>query len=196
MAMGEVMGMNMGDNSTSSASGGAAGQGMTMTGFHAGGGDVVWLAHFAPTTAPAILGTCALLFFMGLLSRWLHAIERGLVAYWHDEAFRRAEKRRGSSSTATANLAYDARRAPPWEASCDVPRGLFQLLQSGILYLLMLAVMTMNAYYFVAVLIGLATGESAFGRFGRKRWTSVAVPSHTSANGTYGSTREQVEKTD
>ncbi len=53
----------------------------------------------------------------------------------------------------------------PWRISVDVPRGLLQFASSGIGYLLMLAVMTMNVGYFFAVLLGIFLGEVAFGRW-------------------------------
>jgi copper transporter 1 len=38
-------------------------------------------------------------------------------------------------------------------------------VQSFVNYLLMLAVMTVNAFFFIAILLGLVVGELAFGRF-------------------------------
>lgn len=54
----------------------------------------------------------------------------------------------------------------PWRMSVDIPRGLLQLVSSGIGYLLMLAVMTGNIGYLFAVLVGVLIGEVVFGRFG------------------------------
>jgi Ctr copper transporter family len=143
MDMGNMAGMDMGmgasgSNSTSSDSSSMSmnSSGMMMMKFHVGGGDYLWTSNFAPTTAPGIWGACVLLFFLALASRWLHAMERSLQAYWHERAFRKVIQRAGS-----AGAAHTAGRDPPWEPSCDVPRGLFQVVHSGILYLLMLAVM-------------------------------------------------------
>lgn len=57
----------------------------------------------------------------------------------------------------------------------------------------------MNVYYFVAILIGLGTGESAFGRFARRRWSPAStapLPDHQVSKEKYDSTllHEQTEK--
>ncbi|BFZ58570.1 hypothetical protein PYCC9005_005634 [Savitreella phatthalungensis] len=55
----------------------------------------------------------------------------------------------------------------PWRLTVDVPRGLLHFLYAGLGYLLMLIVMTGNAGYFFAVLVGLFIGETAFGRYAK-----------------------------
>ncbi|TNY17661.1 copper transporter [Rhodotorula diobovata] len=55
--------------------------------------------------------------------------------------------------------------SPPFLLAVDLPRSLLFGLQALIAYLVMLAVMTYNAWFFVAVLLGLVAGELAFGRF-------------------------------
>ncbi|RJE18241.1 Copper transporter [Aspergillus sclerotialis] len=53
----------------------------------------------------------------------------------------------------------------PWRFSVDLPRALIFLCITGVSYLLMLGVMTMNVGYFCSVLAGAFLGELAVGRF-------------------------------
>jgi len=52
-----------------------------------------------------------------------------------------------------------------WRVSVDFPRALYQMVLAGVSYLLMIAVMTLNVGYFLAVLGGIFLGEVLFGRF-------------------------------
>ncbi len=79
----------------------------------------------------------------------------------------------GSTATLTANgveenvrvVQAPERGAVPWRLSVDAPRAALVTVQIGIMYLLMIAVMTMNVGYFIAVLAGTLIGELAVGRF-------------------------------
>lgn len=53
----------------------------------------------------------------------------------------------------------------PWRLSVDLPRALIFLCITGVGYLLMLAVMTMNVGYFCSVLGGAFLGDLAVGRY-------------------------------
>lgn len=142
---------------------------LSMMQFHASGGDTLWFPPFIPISSPAIFGACILLFFIAILTRFLDAIQRTMTLIW-------------ATSEQTGMPAS-------WKPAHELPRGILFMFQSGFLYLLMLAVMcvyrcslsgfrfvclfsfsygrTYNAYYFVAILIGLGVGEAFFGRFGR-----------------------------
>jgi copper transporter 1 len=79
----------------------------------------------------------------------------------------------GSTATLTANgvdecvrVVQAPRRGPvPWRLSVDAPRAGLVTVQAGVMYLLMVAVMTMNVGYFMAVLAGTLIGELAVGRW-------------------------------
>src|SRR5690606_15191306 len=53
----------------------------------------------------------------------------------------------------------------PWRFSTEVPRAALSAVTAGVGYLLMLAVMTMNVGYFMAVIGGYFLGDLAFGRY-------------------------------
>ncbi|KAI5846065.1 Ctr copper transporter family-domain-containing protein [Tricharina praecox] len=53
----------------------------------------------------------------------------------------------------------------PWRFGTELPRAAMAVLSTGLGYLLMLAVMTMNVGYFMSVLAGVFVGELAWGRF-------------------------------
>ncbi|GAA99557.1 uncharacterized protein L969DRAFT_47776 [Mixia osmundae IAM 14324] len=55
--------------------------------------------------------------------------------------------------------------SPPFVISHEMPRAVLFAFHAGIMYLLMIAVMTMNAGYFLSVLAGLGLGEMLFGRY-------------------------------
>jgi len=55
--------------------------------------------------------------------------------------------------------------SPPFLLAIDLPRALLFGLQAFVAYLVMLAVMTYNVYFFVAILLGLMAGELAVGRY-------------------------------
>jgi hypothetical protein len=70
-----------------------------------------------------------------------------------------------ASTSDFVTVALDPLENPAWRWSVDMPRALIQVLATGIGYLLMLAVMTGNIGYFIAVLFGIFFGELLFGRF-------------------------------
>ncbi|PWN22022.1 hypothetical protein BCV69DRAFT_162590 [Microstroma glucosiphilum] len=151
----------------------------------------LWLSAFTPTSPGAVAAACLALAVLACAYRLLNALERLLVRGWTEQALKRdrvREERRirgggrntlpqGSEDDGTMDREQGGRRrrkrgGPGWWAEVGVPRGLYQVLLSGVGYLLMLSVMTFNVYYFISILLGLGLGESLFGRFGR------SPPSH------------------
>ncbi|KAH7024618.1 Ctr copper transporter [Microdochium trichocladiopsis] len=59
-----------------------------------------------------------------------------------------------------------ARRSCPFRTSTETARAVAEVVISGVGYLLMLAVMTMNVGYFLSVLGGIFLGAFMVGRFG------------------------------
>lgn len=65
-----------------------------------------------------------------------------------------------------------ARHTQPWRFSVDLPRAALVMVNAGVGYLLMLAVMTVNVGYFMSVLTGVLIGELIFGRF-NQTWSHM-----------------------
>jgi len=163
--------------------------------FHAGLGDTLWFAGWTPTSAGSTFAASLGLFLLAVFSRLLGAVRRAAEAGWRQRAFNLLEgtygatsnplnssrpRRESSTSTDSDNKATDSpihrahrwgpqgssRFAGPFIPAHDIPRGVLQAFQSAISYFLMLAVMTMNCWYFIVIILGIGVGEMAWGRFG------------------------------
>ncbi|KAF9451780.1 hypothetical protein P691DRAFT_806879 [Macrolepiota fuliginosa MF-IS2] len=60
------------------------------------------------------------------------------------------------------------RTIPPFIARIDIPRGILYGFKRLLGFILMLAVMTFHAGYFISILAGLGLGEILFGRIGAR----------------------------
>jgi hypothetical protein len=121
---------------------------MAMMPFHTAIGlDMLWFAPWMPSSVAATFGTCVGLFFLALLYRSLFAARRTAELYW------------------AKSIKIDDQELPRFSIKVDVCRGLIEGFHSFVGYLLMLAVMTMNAWFFIAIILGIIVGETAFGRF-------------------------------
>ncbi|ORY86938.1 Ctr copper transporter [Protomyces lactucae-debilis] len=172
-------------SSTENTTGDAAG--MTMMTFHTGTGDALWWSGFTPTSLGAYAGALVLLIALGILHRamaafgaWTEARARLRLNGYANEVRDALVAREGLGTAVSTDkeamvqqrplASRDAIRIatgkyPAWRWSVDVSRGLLQVLSAGLAYLLMLAVMTGNMGFFLAVLAGIFIGEVAFGRF-------------------------------
>ncbi|KAL8283646.1 hypothetical protein RQP46_005441 [Phenoliferia psychrophenolica] len=165
------------DNSTTAA--------MMMTSFTTQlGQSNLWFSTWTPTSAGSTFGACFGLFLLAAFSRLLSAVAHAAQSAWSTRAalIRTAAtlspqlsndtfvdpKSSPSSSPPLASQSQShahAHQAPPFILAVDLPRGVLFAFQSFIQYFLMLAVMSYNAYFFIAILVGLGVGEMSFGRF-------------------------------
>ncbi|KAK4506963.1 hypothetical protein PRZ48_000696 [Zasmidium cellare] len=177
------------DMSGSSSSSSSHSMSMSMV-FTTDHSTPLFSSQWTPTTTGAYAGTCIFLILLAIISRLLLAYRSTLERKWHDKAVNRryvrvagetpAERVEGVEKSEQATLTTQgvdesvrvvrtARRrgleVSPWRFSTDLPRAGVFLVQAGVGYLLMLAVMTLNVGYFLSVLAGLFVGELAVGRF-------------------------------
>ncbi|GAA5938780.1 copper transporter family protein [Sporobolomyces koalae] len=185
----DMSGMDMGQSNASSA------MMMSTHFTTTVGASNLWFSSWTPTTAAATFGACLGLFFLGILSRFLSAVKSCAEVAWadslrqqHRRSTRTPETRIPSSTleeekderspealdailaTVPAGPQSTAVReprpfSPPFTLAIDFPRAILFGLQSFVAYLLMLAVMSYSAAFFVAILVGLVVGELCFGRF-------------------------------
>ncbi|KAL2795910.1 Ctr copper transporter [Aspergillus keveii] len=124
----------------------------------------------------AVIGRCLVAFKAYMEQRWFNAhLKRRyvVVAGKASEAGRISADRDAKTGTlVTANGVEESVKVVnrenneilPWRFSVDFPRALIYLCITGVSYLLMLAVMTMNVGYFCSVLGGSFLGELLVGR--------------------------------
>lgn len=110
---------------------------------------MLWFNGWMPTTGPATFFACVGLFFLAAFSRFLEAFRLACIP----------------PTAVDPRSRLNAPVIP--ECVCTV---LF-VLWSAISYFLMLAVMQLNIWYFIAILIGLGMGELGFGRYCRQLGT-------------------------
>lgn len=186
--------MKMGDTNTDtggSLSSSMSSMSMVFTTAH---NTPLFSSQWTPTSGGSYAGTCIFLAILAVISRLLFAYRQKVERRWHDKAINRryiivageteADRERlaigkGGEKADEATLTLrglDERvkvirshqrrlESTPWRLSTDVPRACIFTVQAGLGYLLMLAVMTLNAGYFLSVLAGLFVGELAVGRY-------------------------------
>ncbi|KAI5481454.1 protein of ctr copper transporter family [Pseudohyphozyma bogoriensis] len=133
----------------------------------------LWFVNWTPTTAGSTFGACVGLFFLAILSRLLAALRSSAEIGWANALSLYCTEERlfvptltKSDDKALPKPTHKPRhRSPPFISAIDVPRGILFAFQSFVGYLLMLAIMSYNAWFFVAILVGLGIGETAFGRY-------------------------------
>lgn len=147
---------------------------------HFTGGDYLIFKSLSPTTTGQLAGASIVLFFFALIERGLAAFRSYLEAYW-ERRTQALSSRDGTQIETSSNTHFllksspytgaksTYRTFPSFTPSHDIPRGIFHAFQAFIGYGLMLAVMTFQAAYIIAILIGLGVGEVIFGRFSAGR---------------------------
>ena len=144
---------------------------------------------WTPSSSGTYAGTCIFLIALAIIGRCLVAFKAIMEQRWTAAHLNRryvavtgktpeAERIDSDPDAKTASLVTPhgveetvkvVRRVTneplPWRFSVDLPRALIYLCITGVSYLLMLAVMTMNVGYFCSVLGGAFLGELAVGRY-------------------------------
>lgn len=148
--------------------------GMMIPYLHFTPGDILWFEGWVPESVGAMIGACIGLFMLALIDRWLAAMRRVMEGHWARRAqVLYAKKNRDSSSEVEALKSEPGalkstvlRSAPPFVLRNDLARGALHALQSTLSFTFMLAAMTFQVGFILAIIIGVGVGETLFGRFG------------------------------
>ncbi|KAI1319638.1 Ctr copper transporter [Xylariaceae sp. FL0255] len=139
----------------------------------------LWSMAFMPSGASTYAGTCIFLIFFAIIHRLLVAF-RSVVfdtnpnlisqAYLRDsetdkESFT-SQRIQPPRIGSIRQLFHDRSERYPFHVPRETGRACLELIISGMGYLLMLAIMTLNVGYFLSVLAGIFLGTFAVGRFG------------------------------
>merc|ERR1712000_459176 len=122
-------------------------------------------------------GTCIFLIVLGVILRSLAAVKSVLERRWIDAELNKSSKGILTENGVEKHVMVVRRHlngARPWRITVDGPRAAIDTLIAGVLYLIMLSIMSMNVGYFLSVLGGIFLGSLAVGRYGG--WT-VGDPS-------------------
>jgi Ctr copper transporter family len=129
---------------------------------------------WTPSTTAQYAGTCVFLIVLAVIFRGLLAFKSVLERKWlvaelnrlyvSDGGRIRITSKKDDDEKVKLNLAGPCLR--PWRFSTDGPRAMLDTVVVGVGYLLMLAVMTMNVGYFMAILGGTFLGSLLVGRYG------------------------------
>ncbi|KAK1141793.1 hypothetical protein N8T08_008458 [Aspergillus melleus] len=145
--------------------------------------------NWTPSSSGSYAGTCIFLIVLSIIGRLLVAFKAVMETHWLNTHLNRryvtiagktpevgridSDPETKTASLVTAQGVEEsvrvvrrvAREPIPWRFSVDLPRAFLFLVITGVSYLLMLAVMTMNVGYFCSVLAGAFLGELAVGRY-------------------------------
>ncbi|KAL6405311.1 hypothetical protein AUP68_11062 [Ilyonectria robusta] len=132
--------------------------------FHFGVGDTLWTTSLTPTNGQGYAGAIILLILMALFLRFLTTLRAMVEKRWNPKQPSRCNGdeadnylKMGQSQEDEAEVGSCRR----WHTTIQLTRALFQVTTMTIGYLLMLAVMTFNLGYLLAVLAGGFVGELA-----------------------------------
>ncbi|KAH7104490.1 Ctr copper transporter [Auriculariales sp. MPI-PUGE-AT-0066] len=150
--------MSHSDHTTSSS--GSLVQGTMFSSFHVSLGETLWFEGWVPQSKGALAGAAIGLFVLAVVERWISSIRVVMEAWWKQRMV-------GSTPRSLLPTAVSMRAAAPFVPSHDVSRGLLHALHTAIQYALMLAIMTFQGAYFIAIVGGAGVGEFLFGRYGK-----------------------------
>ncbi|KAJ7076742.1 CTR copper uptake transporter [Mycena belliarum] len=137
--------------------------GTMMTTLHLSLGDTLWFAGWVPQSKGALAGACLGLFLLALVDRWVAAVRRMCEGQWARAARVLAKEReRDAKGVEKARRGLEA---PPFIFAHDAMRGVMHALQALLGFAFMLAVMTFQAGFIIAIAGGLGVGEALFGRY-------------------------------
>ncbi|KAF9821861.1 hypothetical protein IEO21_00291 [Rhodonia placenta] len=160
---------------------------MMMTPYlHFTGGDNLLFKTLMPSSHGAIAGACLVLIAIAIFERWVAATRGILTDHWRRRILLTTiirafsilagchpanDSQASSPSLENKDNGLDIEERPirtvePFMLSHDLPRGVLYALQALLAYLLMLSVMTFQAAYIIAIVLGLGLGEVLFGRLG------------------------------
>ncbi|KAL2844982.1 Ctr copper transporter [Aspergillus pseudoustus] len=146
-------------------------------------------SQWTPSSNGSYAGSCIFLIILAVIARGLVAFKAYMEQRWLNAHLKRryvvvagktseagridSDPDAKAGTLVTANGVEESVRVVyrenneilPWRFSVDLPRALIFLCITGVSYLLMLAVMTMNVGYFCSVLGGSFLGELLVGRF-------------------------------
>ena len=138
--------------------------------FHVHTGDALFFEQWVPRSVGALLGSCIGLFLLAIFERGVNALRSRLEVYWRLRASV-AYSDRVASDKEQLNGGYSnfkifsLRHAPPFLWQNDIPRGILHAGQAFLGFIFMLAVMTYQVFFIIAIVLGLGIGEIVFGRF-------------------------------
>ncbi|KAG7094336.1 hypothetical protein E1B28_007935 [Marasmius oreades] len=146
--------------------------------FHFTPGDILWFEGWVPQSKGAMVGACIGLFLLALVDRWVAGCRGIMEAHWGKRAQIAYVNKINSDSHINKKVKGTSRSAPspsvldlvtmrtivPFIPAHDIVRGIMQAGQAAIGFALMLAVMTFQVSFLIAIVIGLGVGETLFGR--------------------------------
>jgi len=165
--------------------------GMMRPYLHFTPGDTLWFLGWVPQSTGAMVGACIGLFMLALLDRWVSAMRNVAEAHWARRAqlllMKQGNLRDSKTTSSESSNVYhcdddnddknkkiakagilgqfNTRTIPPFIPSHDIARGLIQAVQSAFIFVFMLAVMTYQAAFILAIIVGMGVGETLFGRY-------------------------------
>jgi len=171
--------------------GGMATGGAMMPWMHFSLGDSLWFSTWVPQSKGALAGAAVGLFLLAIVDRWLASMRGVMEIYWRRRTevmvaarFAPIADREKDSGTSESDIASLRNQTPPavpltgprlanlrsiapFVPAHDIVRGILHTGQAALTFAFMLAIMTFQGAFFIAIVIGLGVGEMLFGRFAR-----------------------------